>query len=178
MRPPRVMITDKLASYGAAKKDMMLSVGHRQHMGLNNRAENVLEPTRRRERQLERFKSSRQGSASSRPTTGSITSFTSGATWLPPTSTVQPERVRPKSGQTSRAAPPWLELFLSIVLLHAPAAFSNNNSTVPYRPSVSNRPTTRPGGARVMPFQQKAFARQIRAHEYPSGNKVSHLNRL
>src|ERR671930_22445 len=38
MRPPRVMITDKLASYGAAKREIMPSIEHRQHKGLNNRA--------------------------------------------------------------------------------------------------------------------------------------------
>src|SRR5258708_6218913 len=40
MRPPRVMITDKLASYGAAKREVMPGIEHRQHKGLNNRAEN------------------------------------------------------------------------------------------------------------------------------------------
>ena len=60
MRPPRVMITDKLASYGAAKKEVMPSVEHRQHKGLNNRAENSHQPTRRRERQMKRFKSAGQ----------------------------------------------------------------------------------------------------------------------
>ena len=58
-RPPRVMITDKLASYGAAKKEIMPGVEHRQHKGLNNRAENSHQPTRRRERQMKRFKSPR-----------------------------------------------------------------------------------------------------------------------
>jgi putative transposase len=37
-RPPRVMITDKLASYAAAKRAVMPSVEQRQHKGLNNRA--------------------------------------------------------------------------------------------------------------------------------------------
>jgi putative transposase len=60
MRPPRVMITDKLASYGAAKKDILPGIEHRQHKGLNNRAENSHQPTRRRERQMKRFKSSGQ----------------------------------------------------------------------------------------------------------------------
>jgi len=60
MRPPRVMITDKLTSYGAAKQAIMPKVEHRQHKGLNNRAENSHQPTRRRERQMKRFKSSRQ----------------------------------------------------------------------------------------------------------------------
>jgi putative transposase len=36
MRPPRVMITDKLASYGAAKREVMPGIEHRQHKGLNN----------------------------------------------------------------------------------------------------------------------------------------------
>src|ERR1700751_5526533 len=60
MRPPRVMITDKLASYGAAKREVMPSIEHRQHKGLNNRAENSHQPTRRRERIMKRFKSPRQ----------------------------------------------------------------------------------------------------------------------
>ena len=60
MRPPRVMITDKLASYGAAKKEVMPSIEHRQHKGLNNRAENSHQPTRRRERGMKRFKSAGQ----------------------------------------------------------------------------------------------------------------------
>ena len=60
MRPPRVMITDKLRSYGAARAKMGLCVEHRQHKGLNNRAENSHLPTRRRERIMKRFKSARQ----------------------------------------------------------------------------------------------------------------------
>ena len=60
MRPPRVMITDKLASYSAAKGEVMPSVEHRRHKGLNNRAENSHQPTRRRERQMKRFQSAGQ----------------------------------------------------------------------------------------------------------------------
>ena len=60
MRPPRVMITDKLASYGAVKSELMPSVEHRGHKGLNYRAENSHQPTRRRERQMKRFKSAGQ----------------------------------------------------------------------------------------------------------------------
>jgi len=55
-RAPRVLVTDKLASYGAAKREVMPGVEHRQHKGLNNRAENSHQPTRRRERQMKRFK--------------------------------------------------------------------------------------------------------------------------
>src|SRR4051794_32461780 len=60
MRPPRVMVTDKLASYPAAKRELMPGVEHRRHKGLNNRAENSHQPTRRREHQMKRFKSPRQ----------------------------------------------------------------------------------------------------------------------
>ena len=60
MRPPRVLITDKLASYPAAKREVMPGVEHRRHKGLNNRAENSHQPTRRRERQMKRFKSAGQ----------------------------------------------------------------------------------------------------------------------
>ena len=40
-RAPRVMVTDKLASYPAAKKELMPGVEHRRHKGLNNRAEDL-----------------------------------------------------------------------------------------------------------------------------------------
>jgi putative transposase len=59
-RAPRVMITDKLPSYGAAKREVMSGVEHRQHKGLNDRAENSHQPTRRRERQMNRYKSPQQ----------------------------------------------------------------------------------------------------------------------
>ena len=54
---PRVVITDKLASYGAAKREILPGVEHRQHKRLNNRAENSHQPTRQKERQMRRFKS-------------------------------------------------------------------------------------------------------------------------
>src|SRR6266853_6672140 len=60
MPPPRVMITDTLARDGAAKRDVMPGVEHRQHKGLNNRAENSHQPRRRRERQIKQFKSAGQ----------------------------------------------------------------------------------------------------------------------
>jgi putative transposase len=58
--PPRVMIMDKLRSHGAARLKIGLRVEHRQHKGLNNRAENCHRPTRRRERIMKCFKSARQ----------------------------------------------------------------------------------------------------------------------
>jgi len=53
---PRVLITDKLASYGAAKREVLPRVEHRQHKRWNNRAENSHQPTRERERRMRRFK--------------------------------------------------------------------------------------------------------------------------
>lgn len=53
---PRVLVTDKLRSYAAANDEIGLNVDHRQHKGLNNRAENSHEPTRVREKVMRRFK--------------------------------------------------------------------------------------------------------------------------
>ena len=54
---PRVIITDKLKSYSAAKAAAMPSVEHLQQKYQNNRAENSHQPTRLRERLMRRFKS-------------------------------------------------------------------------------------------------------------------------
>ena len=54
---PRVLVTDKLASYGPAHRVVMPSVQHRQSKYLNNRAENSHQPTRQRERAMKRFTS-------------------------------------------------------------------------------------------------------------------------
>jgi putative transposase len=54
---PRVVITDKLASYPPAIRRVLPNVDHRRHKGLNNRAENSHLPVRKRERAMQRFKS-------------------------------------------------------------------------------------------------------------------------
>ncbi len=54
---PRVLVTDKLASYGVAHRRLMRSVEHRRSKYLNNRAENSHQPTRHRERAMKRFTS-------------------------------------------------------------------------------------------------------------------------
>src|SRR5215831_11357433 len=54
---PRVIITEKLKSYGAAKREILPGVEHRQHRYLNNRAENSHQPTRQRERRMQGCKS-------------------------------------------------------------------------------------------------------------------------
>ena len=59
-RWPRVIVTDKLRSYAAAKRMVMPGVAHRQHRYLNNRAENSHQATRERERRMRRFKSANQ----------------------------------------------------------------------------------------------------------------------
>lgn len=56
---PRVLVTDKLASYRVAHRELMPSVTHRRSRYLNNRAENSHQPTRQRERAMKRFKSVR-----------------------------------------------------------------------------------------------------------------------
>jgi putative transposase len=55
--PPKRMITDKLGSYGAARRKIMPKVEHRQHKGLNNRAEHSHVPIRKRERAMQGFRS-------------------------------------------------------------------------------------------------------------------------
>jgi len=54
---PKVLVTDKLRSYGAARRELGLSARHEQGMRRNNRAENSHQVIRRRERKMQRFKS-------------------------------------------------------------------------------------------------------------------------
>ena len=54
---PRVLVTDKLASYQVAHRELVPLVQHRRSKYLNNRAENSHQPTRQRERAMKRFKS-------------------------------------------------------------------------------------------------------------------------
>ncbi len=56
-RSAREMVTDKLPSYGAARKVIMPSSMHRHDRYANNRAEVSHEHTRAQERQMRRFKS-------------------------------------------------------------------------------------------------------------------------
>ena len=58
--PPWRMITDKLKSYSAARREVLPSVPHSTAQYENNRAEVSHEPTRQRERQMRRFKSAGQ----------------------------------------------------------------------------------------------------------------------
>jgi putative transposase len=68
---PRVIITDKLASDDAAKREVLPGVEHQQHRYLNHRGENSHQPTRQRERTMRRVKSA--GHAQFLATYGPIT---------------------------------------------------------------------------------------------------------
>jgi putative transposase len=57
---PRAIVTDKLRSYGVVQRQLLPAVEHRQRRYLNNRAKNSHRPTRRRERQMQRFRSPQQ----------------------------------------------------------------------------------------------------------------------
>jgi putative transposase len=59
-RAPRVIVTDKLASYPPAVRRVLPGTEHRRHKRLNNRAENSHRATRRRERAMQRLKSPEQ----------------------------------------------------------------------------------------------------------------------
>ena len=51
------IITDKLRSYGAAKRELLPDLDHWSHKGLNNRAENSHLPFRKRERVMQGHRS-------------------------------------------------------------------------------------------------------------------------
>ena len=57
---PKRLVANGLRSYGVAHRDILLDVKHRTRRYLNNSAENSHRPTRRRERQMQRFKSPEQ----------------------------------------------------------------------------------------------------------------------
>ena len=57
---PRRLVTDGLRSYGVAQRAVLPDVRHRTSRYPNNRAENSHRPTRRRERQMQKFKSAGQ----------------------------------------------------------------------------------------------------------------------
>src|SRR5215203_5869764 len=56
---PTVLVTDRLASYACARRQLGIRARHEQGLRKNNRAENSHQAVRRRERKMQRFKSSR-----------------------------------------------------------------------------------------------------------------------
>jgi putative transposase len=57
---PRKIVTDGLHSYGVAQREILPQATHRTSRYLNNRAESSHHSTRRRKRQIQRFKSPAQ----------------------------------------------------------------------------------------------------------------------
>ena len=82
---PRVIVTDKLRSYGVAQRHLLPGVEHRQSRYRNNRAENSHRPPRRRERQMQRFKSPEQARTFSPPTRSPMATSIRADTDLQPT---------------------------------------------------------------------------------------------
>jgi hypothetical protein len=56
---PKLLVTDKLGSYGSAFRQLRLTCPHDRGLRKNNRAENSHQVVRRRERKMQRFKSAR-----------------------------------------------------------------------------------------------------------------------
>ena len=104
---PRVMITDKLKSYGAAKREIMPGVEHRQHKGLNNRAENSHLPTRAASGSCRSSNHPDRPSNFSPFMSPSPTCSTSNAIRNPPLTSVLLETKRSRSGMIS---PTWTRL--------------------------------------------------------------------
>jgi len=98
---PRVVIIDKLPSYGAAKREVLSSVAHRQHKRRNNRAENS---TSSRASGSDGCGASRvraMRNASSPPTARSPATSARAATASPPSPTARPETsVSPRCGRS------------------------------------------------------------------------------
>jgi putative transposase len=107
----RVIVIDKLGSYGAAKREILPGVEHRQSRHLNNRCEVSHQPTRRRERHMRRFKSARQPSNSSPLTLRSTTTSSSAVIASRPVST-ELLLIAPSSpGAMRLGLPSWADVY-------------------------------------------------------------------
>ena len=102
---PRVIVTDKLKSYGAAKREILPGVDHRQHRYLNNRAENSHQPTRQREQRMQRFKSPGHAQRFSLPLVRSPNTSVRAGIGLPHPHTVKSSENDSSSGRRSQSQP-------------------------------------------------------------------------
>jgi putative transposase len=84
---PRVLVTDKLASYGVAHRRLIPGAEHRRSKYLNNQAENSHQPTRQRERAMKKFRSPGGAQAFLSAFSGISPHFRSAATDSPQPST-------------------------------------------------------------------------------------------
>ncbi len=64
---PKLLVTDKLRSYGSAFRQLQLTCPHEQGLRKNNRAENSHQPVRQRERKMQQFKSARSAQRPGKP---------------------------------------------------------------------------------------------------------------
>ena len=101
---PDMLVIDKLRYYGAAMSEIGLSARHEQGLRKNNRAENSHQPTRRRERKMQRFKSPDQPSASCRFTPPPKTLSTSSAISHPTARSASSETKRSGQWRAATAA--------------------------------------------------------------------------
>jgi putative transposase len=107
---PRIIVTDKLGSYDAAKREILPGVEHRQSRYLNNRCEVSHQPTRRRERHMWRFRSVRHAQRFSRFTLQSTTTSSSAAIASPPVSTALHEMAPLLRGARPPGLPSWADM--------------------------------------------------------------------
>ena len=100
---PRVIVTDKLKSYAAAKREILPGVEHRQSRYLNNRCENSHRPTRQRERRMQGCKSAGHAQRFSRRMALSRNTFDHDAICCPHPDTVKRCRKDSRCGARLRA---------------------------------------------------------------------------
>jgi hypothetical protein len=128
------MATRKLRSYGAAKSEIGLSARREQGSRKNNRAENSRQPTRRRERKMQRFKSWDQLSASCPFMPPSKTLLTSSAISHPAARSASSERNLSGRGEP----PPRPESELALQIFARPNLVRVTRPREPVGKSVTN----------------------------------------
>src|SRR5260370_36305109 len=64
---PKLLVTDKLRSYGSAFRQLQLTCPHEQGLRKNNRAENSHQPVRPRKRKMQQFKLARSAPRPGKP---------------------------------------------------------------------------------------------------------------
>ena len=147
---PRVMVTDKLRSYSAAKAKIAPGLEHRRHKGINNAAEASHRHTRRREKIMGRFKSPDTPSGFCRSTTRPPLSSAHAVIASPPVLTAMPDGTHSTYGRTTRPNSRHKQLQADT------SASRSNNLTIPLVVHLENRRVetgkigvTRPGLAVV-----------------------------
>ena len=117
---PDVLVTDKLPSYRAAKSEIGLSARHEQGLRKNNRAENLHQPTRRRERKMQRFKSPGSAQRFLSIHAAVQNTFTSSAISPPAARSGSSEKKHSRRGEP----PPWREPILGLPIPSGQIQFS------------------------------------------------------